>query len=139
MTMKQYSDKEISDKAQALFKQYQSEKLFYATPDGQFFREADKSLAYDHARQTGQKVQVVKKATAPKAAKKAAPKGDDLTKIKGIGPKTAEVLGGFEINTIADLAAADSDLLAALADETELSAEELESYRKQALEITKKD
>lgn len=46
---------------------------------------------------------------APKKAKKASTKGDDLTKIEGIGPKAAEAIVSAGITSYADLAAAKSD------------------------------
>jgi small subunit ribosomal protein S2 len=46
---------------------------------------------------------------APKKAKKASAKGDDLTKIEGIGPKAAEAIVSAGITSYADLAAAKSD------------------------------
>ncbi|MCK5441491.1 MAG: 30S ribosomal protein S2 [Maribacter sp.] len=46
---------------------------------------------------------------APKKAKKASAKGDDLTKIEGIGPKAAEAIVSAGITSYADLAVAKSD------------------------------
>ena len=46
------------------------------------------------------------KAKAKKAAPKASAKGDDLRKIEGIGPKTAEHLNNGGINSFADMAEA---------------------------------
>ena len=43
---------------------------------------------------------------APKAAPKKVSGGDDLKKIEGIGPKSAEHLNNAGINTFADLAGA---------------------------------
>jgi len=48
-----------------------------------------------------------KAAPAAKAAPKAASKGDDLTKMEGIGPKIAEILGAGGIASFAELAKAD--------------------------------
>jgi len=48
-----------------------------------------------------------KVAPAAKAAPKAASKGDDLTKMEGIGPKIAEILGAGGIASFAELAKAD--------------------------------
>jgi len=54
-----------------------------------------------------------KKAAAKKpAAKKTAAKGDDLTKVEGIGPKVREVLGEAGILTFADLAKTEADKVA---------------------------
>jgi large subunit ribosomal protein L21 len=50
----------------------------------------------------------VKKATA----KKTSTKGDDLTKIEGVGPKVKEVLGEAGISTFADLAKMEADKVA---------------------------
>ncbi|MEN8116447.1 MAG: 50S ribosomal protein L27 [Bacteroidota bacterium] len=45
------------------------------------------------------------KKEAPKAApKKAEAKGDNLTKLDGVGPKLAEILNGAGLNTFADVA-----------------------------------
>lgn len=48
-----------------------------------------------------------KAAPAAKAAPKAAASGDDLTKVEGIGPKIAEILGAAGIGSYADLAKSD--------------------------------
>ena len=65
------------------------------------------------------------KAAKPKAAPKAAPaapkakataKADDLKKIEGIGPKTAEHFTNAGIVTFADLAAASQDQLQSILD-----------------------
>ena len=64
--------------------------------------------------------EVVAKAAAPKteeapkkaAAKKTASKGDDLTKVEGIGPKVREVFNEAGIMTFADLAEQKADKLA---------------------------
>ena len=54
-----------------------------------------------------------KKTAAKKAtAKKTTTKGDDLTKIEGIGPKVKEVLGEAGISTFSDLAKTDADKVA---------------------------
>lgn len=47
------------------------------------------------------------KKAAPKKAK--AEKGDDLTKIEGVGPKAAEALGNAGLDTFAKVAEADAD------------------------------
>lgn len=56
----------------------------------------------------------VAKKTAPKktAAKKSTSKGDDLTKIEGVGPKVMEVLAEAGIATYADVAKTKSDKIA---------------------------
>lgn len=53
------------------------------------------------------------KAEAPKkeAAAKKADKGDNLTKIEGIGPKISEILSNAGVDSFAKLAAADADKL----------------------------
>lgn len=53
------------------------------------------------------KEEAPKAAPAAKATPKAAAKGDDLTKVEGIGPKIAEILGAAGIGSYADLAKAD--------------------------------
>ena len=50
---------------------------------------------------------------APKSAAKPAAKGDNLTKIEGIGPKIAEILNGMGILSFEDLANASVDSLKA--------------------------
>ncbi len=52
-----------------------------------------------------------KKTAVKKPATKASAKGDDLTKVEGIGPKIAELMHGANINSFADLAAADVEAL----------------------------
>ncbi len=47
----------------------------------------------------------------PRPAARKAAKGDDLTRIEGIGPKIAELMHGADINSFAELAAADVDTL----------------------------
>ena len=51
------------------------------------------------------------KAAAPKAASKGKAKGDDLTKIEGIGPKTAKVFGEAGIDSYQKLADASVEQL----------------------------
>ena len=53
------------------------------------------------------------KAEAPKkeAAAKKADKGDNLTKIEGVGPKISEILSNAGVDSFAKLAAADADKL----------------------------
>ena len=51
------------------------------------------------------------KKAAPKAAKKAAPKGDDLRKIEGIGPKIAEIFNNAGVVSFADLAGTEVEKL----------------------------
>ena len=48
------------------------------------------------------------------AASRAAPRGDDLTHIRGIGPRYAALLGDSGIHTFDDLAAADAEQLRAI-------------------------
>lgn len=60
------------------------------------------------AKKTEEKAPVAKKAPA----KKAATKGDDLTKIEGVGPKVMEVLVESGIATYADLAKTESTKIA---------------------------
>lgn len=64
---------------------------------------------------TETKVAATKVAPAAKkapATKKATTKGDDLTKVEGIGPKVMEVLGESGISSFADLAKTKSDKIA---------------------------
>ena len=55
------------------------------------------------------KVEEPKEAAPIKAKKTSADKGDDLTKVEGIGPKAAEALVNAEIATYAELAKAKAD------------------------------
>jgi len=48
------------------------------------------------------------------AASRAAPHGDDLNHIRGIGPRYAALLGDSGIHTFDDLAAADAEQLRAI-------------------------
>lgn len=60
---------------------------------------------------------VVANTEAPKKATKKADKGDDLTKIEGIGPKIAGLMVGAGIDSFAKLATADLDQLKAILEE----------------------
>lgn len=65
------------------------------------------------AKKTEAKKAPAKKAAPKKAAsKKSAGKGDDLTKVEGIGPKVMEVFNEAGISTYADLAKQKADKLA---------------------------
>lgn len=78
-------------------------------------------------------------AEEPKAEEAAAPvvaeapaEADDLTKIEGIGPKIAEVLGGAGIKTFADLAGADADKVKEVLTENSLAQHDPGTWPKQA-------
>ena len=76
-----------------------------------------------------------KKTAAKKAtAKKTTTKGDDLTKIEGIGPKVKEVLGEAGISTFSDLAKTDADKVAEMDAKYKTSEKEIE-IAKQKVEI----
>ncbi len=67
---------------------------------------------------------------APKKAKK--DKADDLTVIKGIGPKAAEQLAEQGVTTLAELAALTDDRIAELDAALPFSAEQITEWREQA-------
>ena len=68
--------------------------------------------AAPEAKAESESQQAKPKPAAKKASsKKSAAKGDDLTRIEGIGPKIAELMHGADINSFAALAAADVDTL----------------------------
>ena len=49
--MKKQTEKQLAEKAQAVFKSHPKEQTVHATEDGQFFLDGNRSLARDHARQ----------------------------------------------------------------------------------------
>ena len=61
--------------------------------------------------------------------------GDQLVLIKGVGGKTAAALGGADIHTFADLAAADVEQLAEIMEEAGLPAGEYASWIRQAAKL----
>ncbi|UOY07896.1 30S ribosomal protein S2 [Muricauda sp. SCSIO 64092] len=81
-----------------------------AVAEGLAERKADKQAEKEAAPEQPKAEAAPKeeKAAAPKAVKKAA-KPDDLTKIEGVGPKTAEALVAAGIATFADLAKTAAD------------------------------
>jgi large subunit ribosomal protein L21 len=74
------------------------------------------------------------KTEAPKAAKKATAKADDLTKIEGAGPKAAEALVNAGFDTFAKIAGATPEQLSAILTEasSRLSHIVTETWPKQA-------
>ena len=89
------------------------------------------------AKATKAEVKENKKATKTEAKKETvkkstASKGDDLTKVEGIGPKTAEVLNKAGIKTFADLAASKVGDLRTLLEENGLNRYDPKTWSKQA-------
>ena len=77
---------------------------------------------------------------APKKAEKAEKKadtkaGDDLTAIKGIGPKAAEQLAEQGISTYAELAALTDERIAEIDEAVPFSADQIKDWRDQAKEL----
>jgi large subunit ribosomal protein L21 len=73
---------------------------------------------------------------AEKAEKKADKKaGDDLTAIKGIGPKAAEQLAEQGISSFADMAKLTDKKIGELAEAIPFSAEQITEWREQAKEL----
>jgi large subunit ribosomal protein L21 len=75
------------------------------------------------------------KAEKPAKAEKKAEKGDDLTKIKGIGPKAAEQLAEQGISSFADMAKLTDKKIGELAEAIPFSAEQITEWRDQAKEL----
>ncbi|MFS4493305.1 30S ribosomal protein S2 [Maribacter sp. 2308TA10-17] len=68
------------------------------------------AVAKEEVKEEAPKKEEVKKEAAPKKALKAkASKGDDLTKIEGVGPKAAEALTNAGLETFAKVAKAKAD------------------------------
>lgn len=93
--------------------------------------------------QTAEDVKTVEKKTETKEVKKTvkketvkkekkSSKGDDLTKIEGIGPKIASVFVENKIDTFAKLAKADVKKLEGILEENKLSQHEPKTWPKQA-------
>jgi large subunit ribosomal protein L17 len=81
------------------------------------YNTGDKAAAKKTRRSRGG---ATKKAAAPKAAATTeAAAGDNLTKIEGIGPKTAEALNAAGINTFAELAAKSAEEVKSILDAAE--------------------
>jgi large subunit ribosomal protein L21 len=78
-----------------------------------------------------------KAAEKPAKKEKAAASGDDLTKIKGVGPKAADQLAEQGITSYADLAALDDAAIAKLDEAMPFSAEQIAEWRDQAKEMAK--
>ncbi|KFB08572.1 50S ribosomal protein L21 [Nitratireductor basaltis] len=108
-----------------------------------------KKAAAKPAAKAEDKADAPKKAAAPK---KASPKaeaaaqplfsapageGDDLTKIKGIGPVAAGQLKEQGIATFAQIAALSDDDVARIDEAMPFSAEQISDWREQAKELTK--
>ena len=103
-------------------------------------KPAPKKKAKDEAPAEAEKAAPKKaeaKAAEPKAEKKAAKKdkGDDLTAIKGIGPKAAEQLAEQGISTYADMAKLTDKKIGELAEAIPFSAEQITEWRDQAKEL----
>jgi len=73
--------------------------------------------------------------SAPKASKKSA--GDDLTKIKGIGPVAAGQLNEHGITTYAELAALSDEAIVKIDEDLPFSADQITDWRDQAKALSK--
>ncbi|WP_062057494.1 50S ribosomal protein L21 [Aquimarina longa] len=71
------------------------------------------SIVTSGAKKSEPKAKTKTEKAAPKkeTAKKSTPKGDDLKKVEGIGPKIAELFNNEGINTFADLAGTEVERL----------------------------
>ena len=78
-----------------------------------------------------------KPAAEKKASKAKAEKGDDLTKVKGIGPVAAGQLADHGIDTFAKLAALTDDEIAKIDADLPCSADQINDWRAQAAELAK--
>jgi large subunit ribosomal protein L21 len=78
-----------------------------------------------------------KPAAEKKASKAKADKGDDLTKVKGIGPVAAGQLADHGIDTFAKLAALTDDEIAKIDADLPFSADQITDWRAQAAELAK--
>ncbi|NMG41553.1 50S ribosomal protein L21 [Chelativorans sp. ZYF759] len=103
-------------------------------------KPAPKKKAKDEAAET-KGADTESKATEAKSEAKAAPKkadkkaGDDLTAIKGIGPKAAEQLAEQGIGSYADMAKLTDKKIGELAEAIPFSAEQITEWRDQAKEL----
>lgn len=103
-------------------------------------KPAPKKKAKDEAAET-KGAETESKATEAKSEAKAAPKkadkkaGDDLTAIKGIGPKAAEQLAEQGIGSYADMAKLTDKKIGELAEAIPFSAEQITEWRDQAKEL----
>jgi len=103
-------------------------------------KPAPKKKAKDEAAET-KGAETESKATEAKSEAKAAPKkadkkaGDDLTAIKGIGPKAAEQLAEQGIGSYADMAKLTDKKIGELAEAIPFSAEQITEWREQAKEL----
>lgn len=73
--------------------------------------------------------------SAPKASKKS--DGDDLTKIKGIGPVAAGQLNEHGITTYAELAALSDEAIVKIDEDLPFSADQITDWRDQAKALSK--
>ena len=73
--------------------------------------------------------------SAPKASKKSA--GDDLTKVKGIGPVAAGQLNEHGITTFAELAALSDEAIVKIDEDLPFSADQITDWRDQAKALSK--
>ena len=78
-----------------------------------------------------------KPAAEKKPAKAKADKGDDLTKVKGIGPVAAGQLADHGIDTFAKLAALSDDEIAKIDADLPFSADQITDWRAQAADLAK--
>ena len=96
-------------------------------------KKAKEEAAEAKAAETATEAKSEAKSAPKKAAKKA--EGDDLTAIKGIGPKAAEQLNEQGISTYADMAKLTDKKIGELAEAIPFSAEQITEWRDQAKEL----
>jgi large subunit ribosomal protein L21 len=96
-------------------------------------KKAKDEAAEAKAAETATEAKSEAKAAPKKADKKA--EGDDLTAIKGIGPKAAEQLNEQGISTYADMAKLTDKKIGELAEAIPFSAEQITEWRDQAKEL----
>lgn len=98
--------------------------------------ETESKKAETKATEAKSEAKAAPKKAEPKADKKADKKaGDDLTAIKGIGPKAAEQLAEQGISSYADMAKLTDKKIGELAEAIPFSAEQITEWRDQAKEL----
>ncbi len=90
-------------------------------------KKATKKTVKKAIKKSGVKKTSSKKVTSSKAVKK-----DNLTKIEGVGPKIASVLADNKINTFADLARYESQVVQKILDENKLHRHNAGTWPEQA-------
>ena len=96
------------------------------------YYKGEKILDIVKVKKAEEKAEVKAEKVEKKTSSKSTSKGDDLTKIEGIGPKTAEALNKAGIKTFADLAASKVGDLRDILEEGNLSKYDPKTWSKQA-------